>query len=246
MANFKLEKVDCKYGAPMGRGDVNADPDRRGEAAEDDSHGKPGRWRLRHVGIDAQGYDNGGAYWGQRARGERLYMATADVTGVGVRLFLAARGRREAMGKVRCNYPRAIFWGEKLSPSPAVKVRRRRVYTPRRAGLRRWLAMAPDYVLDCFDNGGFGDRYTVMFCGEMLMGTDTTFAGTIVPYLGMSGAPTHPQGVSMWGELGAGQAAHYRAGNGRFRVKWMELPAEIREHVCARAAAAGMVDAKAV
>lgn len=44
-----------------------------------------------------------------------------------------------------------------------------------------------DYIFRIVDNGGAtADRYTVAFCDGS--------------YLGMSGSPTHPQGVSMWGE----------------------------------------------
>lgn len=44
-----------------------------------------------------------------------------------------------------------------------------------------------EYLFRIVDNGGSSaDRYTVAFCDGS--------------YLGMSAAPTHPQGVSMWGE----------------------------------------------
>jgi hypothetical protein len=44
-----------------------------------------------------------------------------------------------------------------------------------------------DYLFRIVDNGGSSaDRYTVVFSDGS--------------YLGMSGSPTHPQGVSMWGE----------------------------------------------
>lgn len=116
-------------------------------------------------------------------------------------------------------------------------------YTPRRAG-KRWREGAPDYILDCFDDKGWTDRYTVLFCGEFLMYTakdgsicegSDTFANTYVQYVGMSGAPTHPQGFSMWGELTAQQAAAYRYREGKHRVRWLDLPEHIRKHVIARA-----------
>ena len=111
-----------------------------------------------------------------------------------------------------------------------------RKYTPRRAGAR-WLAEAPDYVLDCFDDPRTGDRYTVMFTGSLLetFGEEQTFANVRVQFLGMSGAPTHPQGISMWGELKAHEAAAYRCANHHRRVKWLDLPEEIRRHVQGRA-----------
>ena len=50
---FKLviDKTDGRYGAPMGRGNVN-------ECTE------AGRTFDRTVTLDGQGYDQGGAYWG--------------------------------------------------------------------------------------------------------------------------------------------------------------------------------------
>ena len=108
-----------------------------------------------------------------------------------------------------------------------------RKYTPRRAG-RRWLEGAPDYILDCFDDKGSGERYTVLFCGDFLI-TDGTFAQTFIQGLGMSGAPSHPQGVSMWFELKACEASAYRYRNHHRRVKWLDLPENIRKHVIARA-----------
>ncbi len=103
-------------------------------------------------------------------------------------------------------------------------------YTPRRAG-KRWREGAPDYILDCFDDKTEGDRYTVMFTGKLLI----RYARDVyVQYLGMSGAPEHPQGVSMWGEMKAHEAAAYRYRNGHRRVRWLDLPEHIRKHVCSR------------
>lgn len=109
-----------------------------------------------------------------------------------------------------------------------------RTYKPRRAG-KRWLQDAPDYILDVLDTKGKTcDRYTILFTGELLT-TDGTLAGTIVPYLGMSDAPAHPQGVSMWGELRAYEASSYRYSAGHDRIRWLDLPEHIRAHVIARA-----------
>lgn len=107
-------------------------------------------------------------------------------------------------------------------------------YTPRRAS-KRWLDGAPEYVLDVLDNKGkTADRYTVLFCGSLL-DTDGTYAGTIIFYLAMSDAPTHPQGFSQWGELSAYEAAQYRYRDKHQRVRWLDLPEHIRKHVEARA-----------
>ena len=106
-----------------------------------------------------------------------------------------------------------------------------RNYKPRRAG-KRWLEGAPDYVLDVFDNRGqTADRYTVLMYWPEL--------GEHVAYLGMSGAPTNPQGVSMWGDGHGREIAGYRYREGHYRVKWSDLPENIRRHVVARATEGG-------
>ncbi len=97
-------------------------------------------------------------------------------------------------------------------------------YKPRHA-TKRWQEGAPEYVLDVFDNKGkTADRYTVLIGGSLW---DETMLRN-VHYLGMSDAPTHPQGVSMWGEC----PASYRPSHQR--IKWLDLPENIRKHVIAR------------
>lgn len=118
-------------------------------------------------------------------------------------------------------------------------------YRPRRFS-HRWNEGAPAYVLDVLDNkGASADRYTVLIAGKFLyhvkrdgstaVGPDQ-LSNTYVSYLAMSGAPTHPQGVSMWGELEAHQAASYRYRCKHHRIKWLDLPEHIRAHVIARCA----------
>ena len=109
-------------------------------------------------------------------------------------------------------------------------------YTPRRANLKRWLKGAPDYILDVLDNKGKSvDRYTVLFTGPLLSTCHgepvRTFSNTLVQYLGLSDAPSHPQGVSMWGEMAAHEAAGYRYRCGHDRIRWLDLPEAIRNHV---------------
>ena len=122
-----------------------------------------------------------------------------------------------------------------------------RKYTPRRFGAR-WSEGAPAYVLDVLDNKGkTADRYTVLFGfplayaldrdGKALpQGEKGEFGRTWIQYLGMSDAPTHPQGFSQWGEMTAHQAAGYRYASGKDRIRWLDLPEHIRKHVIARAA----------
>lgn len=120
---------------------------------------------------------------------------------------------------------------------PKIKAMKKpkRQYTPRRASLTRWLEGAPDYILDVFDTPKYADRYTVLFTGDLLVRQGASFGKTHIQYLGMSGRPTHPQGVSMWGEFSACAAAAYRARSGKRRIRWLDLPKEIQEHVIARA-----------
>lgn len=100
-------------------------------------------------------------------------------------------------------------------------------YRPRRAS-KRWLEGAPEYILDCFDNKGkTTDRYTVLFGGSLLV--SELLEDRTVFYLGMSDAPTNPQGISMWGEC----SASWRPS--RERVRWLDLPEHIRAHIIARA-----------
>ena len=101
-----------------------------------------------------------------------------------------------------------------------------RRYTPRRAAAR-WLEGAPEYVLDVFDHGPkVCDRYDVWFGGSQL--DDTLLEHRKVLFLGMSANPTSPIGVSMWGEV----HAHHRPSHRR--IRWLDLPENIRQHVAAR------------
>ena len=95
---------------------------------------------------------------------------------------------------------------------------------PKRASAR-WMEGAPPFVLSVSDNKGRTcDRYTVWLAPYEHEGA------WYVPYLAMSGSPTHPQGVSMFGEL----AAHQAMGRARDRCRWLDLPEHIRTHVVAR------------
>ena len=111
-------------------------------------------------------------------------------------------------------------------------------YTPRRASIERWLKDAPPYILDCFDSKGEGDRYTVFLCGDFLSspeGQARTFANCSIPYLGMNAMPSHPQfGISMMGEMSAINSQVWRKTQWRYRVRWTDLPENIRNHIIAR------------
>lgn len=120
-------------------------------------------------------------------------------------------------------------------------------YTPRRAS-QRWLKDAPPFVLDVLDNKGkTADRYTVLFTFPLAYayqrdgvtpvpnGGRGAYARTVIPYLGMSAYPTHPQGVSQWGDMEAHDAASYRYRCKHHRIAWADLPDDIKAHVIARA-----------
>ena len=99
-------------------------------------------------------------------------------------------------------------------------------YRPRRANVRRWLEGAPGYVLSVHDNGGkTADRYTVAFGGRLW----DPAMGSYVFILCMSGAPYHPQGVCMSGEIDSGDRDRCL---GR-KIRWTDLP-----EPCQRAAVA--------
>ena len=101
-----------------------------------------------------------------------------------------------------------------------------RKYRPRRAGAR-WLEEAPEYVLDVFDLPKYGDRYLVLFGGSLL--EDILLTQRQVYCLSMSSSPTHPLGISLWGECDAAwRPSHYR-------IRWLDLPENIQKHVIARA-----------
>ncbi|MBI6724730.1 hypothetical protein YA0089_13995 [Pseudomonas viridiflava] len=101
-------------------------------------------------------------------------------------------------------------------------------YRPRRA-TARWMEGAPDYVLSCHDAGDkTADRYTVYFGGPKHWDESM---GRTVHYLGLSYNPSSPTGVSMWGE---GDAASRDASSGK-KIRWLDLPENVRKHVQARA-----------
>ncbi len=107
-------------------------------------------------------------------------------------------------------------------------------YRPKRSA-KRWLVGAPEYVIACYDNGGkTADRYGVLFGGS-LWEPDYAKANAecgrnprLVPSLFMSGRPTHPQGVSIWGDALRGPHLGQK-------VAWLGLPDHIRAHTIQRA-----------
>jgi hypothetical protein len=89
----KLPEVNCRYGAPMGRGESHC------IGAENI------KFRLQRVRIDSGGYDSGGAYWGL---GTPLYWYQS--TDGSIEGFLRARTREVAKAEIRNDYPSARFF----------------------------------------------------------------------------------------------------------------------------------------
>lgn len=85
-------KVNCRYGAPLGR---------RGSLATVEPEGKVSLQRVR---LDNGGYDAGGAYWGH---GAPLYCAMDE--GGAFTSYFRAHSREAAKDQLRNDYPDAQF-----------------------------------------------------------------------------------------------------------------------------------------
>lgn len=96
-------------------------------------------------------------------------------------------------------------------------------YHPKRSSAR-WLEGAPAPVLACYDSGpnrGI-DRYTVLYGAPFW----TPDYGRDVPYVAMSGAPFHPQGICQHGEM----PAYNRKSLGK-KIRFLDLPPDCQEAV---------------
>lgn len=96
-----------------------------------------------------------------------------------------------------------------------------------RRAASRWLGSAPECVIDIFDNKKTADRYTIFF--------EQTEDDSQVLYLGVGDTPNLPNGYSQWGCLLTHQFSSFRYRSNRHRIRWLDLPEEIREHVVKRA-----------
>ena len=101
----------------------------------------------------------------------------------------------------------------------------RNPYRPRRAN-KRWMKDAPDYILSVHDHPNFVDRYTIYFVPNT--NDYTNRADCDILYLACNDSPTHPQGFSMFGAVNATQRQLDH------RVKWLDLPENVRKHVMER------------
>ncbi len=69
----------------------------------------PRKFYLQAIRINGGGYDAGGAYWGERRRGETLYRAVSD-SGVEVVRYIDAADRDDAKRIIRKEFPLATFY----------------------------------------------------------------------------------------------------------------------------------------
>lgn len=99
-------------------------------------------------------------------------------------------------------------------------------YKPRRAS-KRWLdSDCPAGVLAIFDHPKFTDRYTVFYAET------ATYQGQVwVSYRAMSESPCSPQGVGLYGEMKAHDAAAYRYCSSHYAAKWSSLPEAVKDLV---------------
>ncbi len=96
-------------------------------------------------------------------------------------------------------------------------------YRPRRAG-KRWMEDAPEYILDVFR---FPHTWIVLLGGTML--DPELLEARKVYCLELNECPTSPNmGVSLSGEWNTWFRPSWR------RIKWLDLPEEVRRHICAR------------
>lgn len=104
-----------------------------------------------------------------------------------------------------------------------------RNYKPRRQS-KRWLdGDCPAGVLAIYDNrGNSADRYTV-FYAEPVAGE--SLANMWLGYRAMSADPFAPQGVGLYCEMRAWEAAAYRYRVKHHACRWSDLPADVQRCV---------------
>lgn len=91
---MKLAKVNCQYGAPMGR-------------SSSDGSTETIKFRLERMRL-TQGYDNGGAYWGEGP--PSMWYAVGEDSELVHEFFTRASNREEAKKLVKERFPNAVFY----------------------------------------------------------------------------------------------------------------------------------------
>ena len=160
-----------------------------------------------------------------RVTGKPLYLGWYDLANAGERFKI---GLREALDAYLEKHPQYALRDGKLYTQFCPRPRKDK-------SLER-----PAYVLACLDHPKYIDRYTVYLGGsEFLISPKDQLRNrfnTTVQYLGMSAAPTNPQGFSQFGESSWVEYDAYIKTNKAFLVSWDALPEKIRKHICARTA----------
>lgn len=96
-----LKRLDTKYGAPHGRPSAYLATGGRIKYHE------PIKFYLEVMRLDSGGYDSGGAYWGLRPKGMRLYRFENQK--IGAWGFIDATDRTAAKEQIRRHYTKATF-----------------------------------------------------------------------------------------------------------------------------------------
>jgi hypothetical protein len=91
---MKLSKVNCQYGAPMGR---------TSSYGSDETI----KFRLERMQL-IQGYDNGGAYWGEGP--PAMWYAKGEDSQLVHEFFTRANNRDKAKELVKERFPKAKFY----------------------------------------------------------------------------------------------------------------------------------------
>lgn len=94
---MQLAKLDCKYGAPMGRGQI----------LPVDSLAVDWKCNAQRVTLDTGGYDRGGAYWGIGA--PLFWIFDRETGGARLSYFLRAHNRDLAISQMKRHLPNLRF-----------------------------------------------------------------------------------------------------------------------------------------
>jgi hypothetical protein len=100
-----------------------------------------------------------------------------------------------------------------------------RNYKPRRQSARWLNEDCPKGVLAIYDHPAYAERYTVFYTDPIC---GTSYADTIIGFRGMSVNPSHPQGIGLFGEMGAHETAQFRYASRNRAARWSDLPEAVK------------------
>ena len=98
---------------------------------------------------------------------------------------------------------------------------------------RRWLEGAPDYVIDVYAHPAFFARYSVILSSEDMRWCDYR-DDWLIPSLALSIDPEDPRGVNQWCWDTLRDLRVWRWANRRRRIRWADLPENVRAAVVRR------------